>query len=502
MELNKDAVILEAAKRQAYNDFFFFTKFILERNLMEEVPHREVCEFCTAGLNKLPALGMENFNPPVSSEVIEKLKNDGMKLLMLPRNTFKSTIVTNAYVVWLLWHNPNLRIMIDSETLGNAKMYLAGVKDMIVNNELLRKIATNDKGEYLLEPNYKVSGGFTEEQLLLKHRTRLGAKEPSVFCSGVDNARTGMHPDVIIMDDLVSERNVSTPAQLEKTKDHYRFSLSLLEIGGLLLVVGTRYHMNDLYSELCKDKTFDSMIRPAVNDKGELFFPARLTKQYLYNMKIKQGSHIFNSQYMLSPIDDSDATFKEHDIIYYENARHIREVYILVDLAISQSKSADYTAIVAVGRSMNNDYYVLEYERAKYLPNETVEAIFEMAGRYSGKLKCVGIEAINYQKALLYACKDEMKRTGRYIKFIELKPNSRNKEARIKGLQPLFEAHMIKLRMSMKEMVTELTEFPFSAHDDLIDALSYILDLTKPRILKSHEESLTYQEAKNKRTGY
>ena len=105
----------------------------------------------------------------------------------------------------------------------------------------------------MLEPDKKAAGGWTEDRVLLKHRTKLGMKEPSIFVSAVDNNRTGMHPDVIIMDDLVSESTVTTPDLRAKTLTHYRFSLSLLERNGLQVVIGTRYHMDDLYDNLIKN---------------------------------------------------------------------------------------------------------------------------------------------------------------------------------------------------------------------------------------------------------
>jgi hypothetical protein len=210
---------IELLKKSAWNDFYVFAKFICGRLQMEEQPHREVCEFLTFGVEKTETLAL-NCQPPLTVASVKAAKGVLKKLLMLPRGTFKSTIASNAFPIWLLWHNPDLRIMIDSETLGNAKMYLAGIRDMIENNEMLRMICVDADGNYLLEPNKAIAGGFTEEQVILKSRKKLGLKEPSLFCSGVDNARTGMHPDVIIMDDLVSERNVGTDVQVEKTKDH------------------------------------------------------------------------------------------------------------------------------------------------------------------------------------------------------------------------------------------------------------------------------------------
>ncbi len=501
MNNKKDTSLINLAKakitllrKQAWDDFYIFAKYVCGRNLMEEQPHRELCDFLTYGINESPQLNID-FTPPNSVLHITNESTCSLnKLIMLPRGSFKSTVTTNAYPLWLLWHNQDLRIMIDSETLGNAKLYLAGIKDMIENNGMLKLICSDEEGNYLLEPNKSIAGGFTEEQVILKCRKKLGLKEASIFCAGVDNARTGMHPDVILMDDLVSERNVGTDAQIQKVKDHYRFSLSLLEPKGLHVIIGTRYHMADLYGELIEHKVFDTLIRPAVDSKGELYFPQRLAHERLNELKKAQGSYIFSCQYMLSPIDDSDATFKRDNIRYFHlaNIEHnIVRKYILVDLAISERETADYTVVLCVGETADKKLYVLEYNRGHYLPNATINAIFNMYDKHKEKIKVVGIEAVAFQKAMLYLVKDEMRRRGVYMPLRELKAD-KDKVRRIRSLQPLFECGDIYLNQGMVDLERELLEFPFSKHDDIVDALAYVLQVMRPGVQNGNTLKYNY----------
>jgi len=471
-------------KKLAWDDFYIFTKYVVGKDLLEEEPHREVTEFLTAGLTQSDLLNLR-CTPPLSVDSVKNLDAKLKKLLMLPRGSFKSTIASTALPIWLLWHNPNLRIMMDCATLGNAKNYLAAIKDLIENSPMLKAVCTDDDGNYLLECDKKVTGSWTEGQIILKHRTKLGMKEPSIFLSAVDNTVTGMHPDVIIMDDLVSEDTVKTDVQLEKTKDHYRFSLSLLEPGGLQIVIGTRYHMNDLYSALLEYSTFNKLVRPAVDKDGKLFFPTRLGTDRLAELKQEQGSYIFSSQYMLNPIDEETAVFKIKDIKYYlaHELPPIVERYILVDLAISQKESADYTVVISVGLDRDKNIYVLEYDRGRYTPFEVKDAIFRAFRKQSarGRVKTVGVETVQFQKAMMYILKDEMKRTGLYMPLTELKPGRGSKEDRIKAsLQPFFGAGSLYIRPDHEELENELLEFPFSKHDDIIDALSYISYVLRP----------------------
>lgn len=405
--------------------------------------------------------------------------------------------------------------MLDCATLVNAKMYIAAIKDQIDNNEVLKLIATDKKGVYVLEPDKNAAGGWTEDRILLKHRTKLGMKEPSLFVSAVDNNRTGMHPDVIIMDDLVSEATVTTPDQRNKTKTHYRFSLSLLERGGLQVVIGTRYHMDDLYDELLSNEGFNCIVRPAILPNGKCYFPSKYPIEVLKELKRDQGADIFNSQYMLDPTNEEDAVFRIGNLNYYiddeimlkDNAYKgnikFQEVYILTDLAITQNKRSDYTVIMIIGITADKHIYVLDYYRDKIIPTEIVIKIFEQydKARKYGYVKGVYVETVAFQKVMLYLIRDEAKRRGISIPLKELKAN-KDKTLRINGLVPLVDKGEVFISPRHKELKDEMKEFPYGKHDDIVDTLAYVLQVMRPGaydktkskynyVYKPHVSSLT-----------
>lgn len=385
--------------------------------------------------------------------------------------------------------------MLDCATLVNAKMYISAIKDHIDNNDVLKLICTDSKGKYALEPDKNAAGGWTEDRVLLKHRTKLGMKEPSLFVSAVDNNRTGMHPDVIIMDDLVSETTVTTPEQRNKTKTHYRFSLSLLERNGLQVVIGTRYHMDDLYDELLQNTGFNCIVRPAILPNGKCYFPTKYPKEVLEELKRDQGADIFNSQYMLDPTNSDDAVFRVGNINYYLDEEmalerdtgayrgkvQFQQVFVLTDLAITQGKRSDYTVIMILGITWDKKIYVIDYIRDKLTPSDILKSIFEMydKARKYGYVRGVGVETVAFQKVMMYLIKDEAKRRGISIPLIELKPN-KDKTLRINGLVPLVDSGDIYMSPRHVELKNEMREFPFGKHDDLVDTLAYILQVMKP----------------------
>lgn len=385
--------------------------------------------------------------------------------------------------------------MLDCATLVNAKMYVSAIKDQIDNNDVLKLICTDKKGKYILEPDKNAAGGWTEDRILLKHRTKLGMKEPSLFVSAVDNNRTGLHPDVIIMDDLVSEATVTTPEQRNKTKTHYRFSLSLLERNGLQVVIGTRYHMDDLYDDLLQNTGFNCIVRPAILPNGKCYFPTKYPKEVLEELKRDQGADIFNSQYMLDPTNSDDAVFRVGNINYYLDEEmalerdtgayrgkvQFQQVFVLTDLAITQGKRSDYTVIMILGVTWDKKIYVIDYIRDKLTPSDILKSIFEMydKARKYGYVRGVGVETVAFQKVMMYLIKDEAKRRGISIPLIELKAN-KDKTLRINGLVPLVDSGDIYMSPRHVELKNEMREFPFGKHDDLVDTLAYILQVMKP----------------------
>lgn len=462
---------MEKLKRTAWNDFYYFTKYVMGFGLLEPQPHKEVCDFFTKKPDILEWLKLSR------AERAERAQKHGniKKLIMLPRGTFKSTISTISLPVWLHWHDPNLRIMIDNESYKNSKKFLSETKGILTNNELLKNIVVDENGEFLLEPNYKIPGGFTEDSIIYKKRT-VPSKEPSLFCSGVDTAVTGMHPDVIIMDDLVSERNVTTDDQIAKVKQHYRFAYSLLEPGGILIVIGTRYHMNDLYSDIIEDDTFDVIIRPAIDENGKLFFPSRLGHKRLEELKKSQGIYIFNSQYMLNPISDDNAIFKPDWIQYYEEEDVPSNIntFITVDLAISQKQTADYTVVMVSSVDSDGKIYIREYVRNRFTPQETADVIFKLSEKYKKqRLLKVGVESVAWQRAMLYFLRDEMRKRGHFFPLVELKADT-DKIRRAHALAPYVENGAFFIKKEMKELYQEMMEFPFGKHDDTVDAAAYI----------------------------
>ena len=184
------------------------------------------------------------------------------KLLMVPRGCFKSTIASVAFPLWAAWHNQDLRIMIDSESMGTSKKFLAEQQG-IIELPLFKTIVSDDKGDFVLQPDTDRAGGWTEKDHYMARIVQYPLKRRQSSVQVQTQLRQVCTPDIIIMDDMVSERNVTTKEQIEKVKQHYKLAFSLLEPGGLLIIIGTRYHMNDLYNDVLQDLSYNTYYKPS-----------------------------------------------------------------------------------------------------------------------------------------------------------------------------------------------------------------------------------------------
>lgn len=178
-------------------------------------------------------LGYKDLTWRTHGPVIAALEAETIrKLIVMPRGSFKSSLVSVAYPVWCLLKDPNLRILIDSEIYKNSKNFLREIRGHFENEQLVR-----------LFGKFK-STTWNEGEIIISQRNRI-LKEASITCSGIGAEKTGQHYDMIVMDDLNSPSNSNTPEACIKVVDHFKYTQAILDPGGTLVLVGTRYSAND-----------------------------------------------------------------------------------------------------------------------------------------------------------------------------------------------------------------------------------------------------------------
>ena len=418
------------------------------------------------------------------------------KLILVPRGHLKSTLVTIGKTLQWIAENPKVRILIANATYSMAVSFLTVIKRHLQNNEMMRMMF----GNLAIEPEKWSENSITLNQQGVEG----GEKEATVFCYGMGGNLVSQHYDKIILDDVVNDATISTREQIEKTIQFYRMCQPLLEKDGEMIVIGTRYRDDDLYSWIMDRENgiiqdFKMFARRAMNSelwdqkkqefvKGEILWPEKYSLKDLSEVRRKMGPYNFSSQYMNECIPKGDSDFKREWFSYYE-AADIKGVdmnrYTLIDPAISLEKDADFTAMITIGVDSNSNIYILDILREKVKVDGIIKAIFQQHERWHPQ--AIGLEEVAFQTALRYSLKKEMEERKRFLNIVELKPHGRNKEARIRGLQPLYANGKVLHNRDLIYNIyleDELLRFPHGKHDDIIDAVAYALDLIHPAVKK------------------
>jgi hypothetical protein len=179
-------------------------------------------------------LGFKDLTTHTHLPIIRALESrTRRKLICVPRGTFKSSIASVAFPIWLLIRNPNLRVLIDSEVYSNSKNYLRQIKNLMLSDTFVQIF-----GDYRTDV-------WNESEIIIAPRTKI-LKDPSIVVGGIETTKVGLHVDVIIGDDYNSPANSETPDQRKKVIDHYQMNQSILETDGLYVIIGTRYSEGDL----------------------------------------------------------------------------------------------------------------------------------------------------------------------------------------------------------------------------------------------------------------
>lgn len=182
-------------------------------------------------------------------------------LLLAWRGAGKSVYVTKARAILEILRNPDIRILICSDALEQAKGLLRGIKSHFEKNERFRAIF----GDW-------VTGAPTwTDTLITVNRRKAHYSEPTITCAGVKTSLPSRHFDLILADDLVTMDNSRTEGERKRIHDYYYQTLyPTLDPHGRLYVIGTRWHRDDLYGWLQKnDHKASHLVLGVMDESGD-----------------------------------------------------------------------------------------------------------------------------------------------------------------------------------------------------------------------------------------
>lgn len=178
--------------------------------------------------------GFSDMNWHTHGKMIEAIEeNTERKCIVMPRGTFKSSVCSVAAPIWWLIKNPDERILLDSEVYTNSKNFLREIKGHLTSRKFVKLF-----GDYR-------GLNWNEAEITISKRSRI-YKEASITCGGIGTVKVGQHYSKIVGDDYNSGNNSGTSEGRMKIINHYRMNTAILDPGGVYMLVGTRYAVDDI----------------------------------------------------------------------------------------------------------------------------------------------------------------------------------------------------------------------------------------------------------------
>lgn len=407
--------------------------------------------------------------------------NDDAVVVMAFRGSAKSSIFTMSYPIWAILCKPQKKfVVVLGQTQRQARQHLANIKRELESNRLLKA----DLG-----PFKEIEEDWGATSLVI---SKLGARITAV---SMEQAVRGLRhmetrPDLIIADDLEDIATVKTKEGRDKI---FNWVTGEVVPAGdkntKLVLIGNLLHEDSLlcrYREQIekKDLTGRCLVVPLLDDDGNISW---LGKYPTMADVEKEKSRIANPiawsrEFELKIIPEEGMIIHPDWIKTYPElppqakVSQFRSVWVGVDLAISTSTTADYTAMVGgclYGYEPSFKIYVLPNSINRRL---TMNDIIETAKMVSNSYKTNGvpaklfIEDVAFQKAVV----QELARLGYPVQGITI--NFGNKRDRLAAVSFLIQnGRIVFPEHGAEDLITQLIGFGVEKHDDLVDAFVILI---------------------------
>lgn len=395
-------------------------------------------------------------------------------MIFMPPRHGKSMLTSEHFPPWLLGRFPHKNVMLCSHTADFAASWGRKARDVI-----------EDVGS-------KMFGVQVRGDSSAADRWQLQGATGGMVTAGVGAAITGRGADVLIIDDPVKDlAEAYSPTVRQHTWDWYTgTALTRLEPGGAVVLIMTRWHIDDLAGRLLKAQRdggegsakWEVLSLPALAEAddqfgpdalgrkpGEALWPERFDAPALIQRKQEMGTRMYTAEYQQRPLpDEGGGVFLREWWKYYDSNR-ITDSWefrlFSIDTAFKDRTQNDYS-VVAMWCVMRGELYVPFVFRAKMQYPELKRSVANLAAQW--RPNALLIEDAASGQSLI----QELRRSSRFnIPVIAARPDS-DKYTRAVAAAPEVEAGKVYLPAGapwVHEFIEEHANFPNGVNDDQVD---------------------------------
>ncbi len=421
---------------------------------------------------------------PFQHEMLGLTEDEDVKRLVILafRGSAKSTIVSLSYVLWSILGKPQKKfVLLLGQTQPQARQHLKNIKDELERNPLLRR----DLG-----PFEEREDEWNSSSLVIP---KYGARITAVSCdTSMRGIRHGPHrPQLIVCDDLENLDSVRTRESRERL---YQWVMGEVIPAGTkdtkAVFIGNLLHEDSLLMRLKttieEGKESSSIFRhyPLLDATDRCIWPGKFpTTADVERERKRVGDEIaWYREYLLRIVPTVDQVIRQEWIRFYDKApdeSHPQFQFVAsgVDLAISQSESADYTAIVSAkiaGYGEKMKIYILPNPINKRMTHlQTINCANDLAfclGKGDKDDPYFFVEEVGYQKAFIEQLQEKD------CQVYGIKTRAQDKRARLSLFSHLVESGQVLFpKKGAEALIQQLVHFGTERHDDLADSFALLL---------------------------
>ncbi len=411
-------------------------------------------------------------------ELLSTLSDHSQKMIEVMgfRGSAKSTFGSLALPLWAALEHPKLYpfIIPIADTNAQADSNIANIKEELENNQQLRQDYGNITGKFGQDFTLESEEEWRARNMLLSNGVRILARSRGQKIRGLRHRQD--RPSLVIIDDPEDLEWVRTKENRDKTERWLRGEVipAIDEINGRLVVIGNQLHTDALMARLSKYKVFKHLEYSLIKNGRTTWRAKYPTQQNLDDQRDKVGATAWQREYLLKVVPEEGADIKEEWIHYYDAEPPEMQTGLNgtgIDLAISKKETADYTSMVSGTSFVTEGIPKICIKpnpiNARLSFHETIETTKAMS--VANPFSIFFVESVAYQKAAI----EEMERA--LLPVIAMTAGS-DKRARLRAVAIYIQNGTVVFpRQGCEDLIIQLLGFGVEEHDDLVDALVYLI---------------------------
>lgn len=332
---------------------------------------------------------------PVQYDIGRYLQHGPRRRIIMAFRGIGKSWITAAYALWLLYRDPEHKVMVVSAGADRARNFSLFCKRLIEEVPVLQHLRSRPGQRTSLEA-FDVGPAQTDQS-------------PSVKSVGITGQLTGSRADTIIADDVEVANNSDTVGKREKLAELVKEFDAVLKPGGQVVYLGTAQSEESIYTARLEQRGYEiriwpilypdqkqrekygARLAPWINDQlyrgaaeGSSVEPTRFSMEDIEERRLSYGSAGFALQFLLdTALSDAERyPLKLRDLIVLPCHPRLAPV----ELHWGASSELAIEGVPLVGFSGDRYYRPFMVSKDAWAPYDGVVMFIDPAGRGKDEL--------------------------------------------------------------------------------------------------------------------